>query len=235
VKAGRRLHQKELILMNDRRVTAVFAFLAALAAATVGVSHFLMPDAQLHFATGVTDAFFESLVAGSGAFRMHYWSFVVATVALTGVVMGCRQLVAAPRSLLYRVAEVWALVGLSVTAIDFTLMQSKAVTMAAGFGHLDVGARSAVVAIGLPHLDPTGLFGFGLFGLWLAAFSWAARRALGSALAWVGVVGALLQEAVFLGALAHRPMLIDLGAGFGGAVIAPVWSVWLGIVLWRAR
>jgi hypothetical protein len=221
--------------MNDRRVTAIFAFVAAIAAATVGVSHFLMPRAQLHFATGVTEAFFESLAEGSGAFRMHYWSFVVATVAFTGVVMGGRQLVATPRSLFYRVAEVWALVGLSVTAIDFALMQSKALSMAAGFGHLDVPARSAVVAIGLPHLDPTGLFGFGLFGLWLAAFSWAARRALGSALPWVGILGALLYEAVFLGCLVHRPMLIDLGAGFGGVVIAPAWSVWLGIVVWRAR
>lgn len=221
--------------MNDRRVTAIFAFLAAIAAAIVGISHFLMPRAQLHFATGVTEAFFESLAEGSGAFRMHYWSFVVATVAFTVIVMGGRQLVATPRSLFYRVAEVWALVGLSVTAIDFALMQSKALNMAASFGHLDVPARSAVVAIGLPHLDPTGLFGFGLFGLWLAAFSWAARGALGSALPWVGILGAVLYEAVFLGSLVHRPMLIDLGAGFGGVVIAPVWSVWLGIVLWRAR
>jgi hypothetical protein len=58
---------------------------------------------------------------------------------------------------------------------------------------------------------------------------------LGSALPWVGILGALLYEAVFLGSLVHRPMLIDVGAGFGGVVIAPVWSVWLGIALWRAR
>ncbi len=221
--------------MNDRRVTAIFAFAAAIGAATVGVSHFAMPRAQLHFGTGVTNAFFESLAGESAAFRIHYWSFVVAAVALTGVVIGGRQLVATQRSLLYRVAEMWALVGLSVTAIEFALMQSKALNLAAGFDHLAMAERSAVVAIGLPHLDPTGLFGFGLFGLWLAAFSWAARPALGSVLPWVGVLGALLYEGVFLGSLIHRPILIDLGAGFGGVVVAPVWSVWLGILLWRAR
>ena len=67
--------------------------------------------------------------------------------------------------------------------------------------------------MGLPRLDPTGLFSFGMLGLWLASFSWAARRALGPVLPWLGM----------------------LGAGLGGVIVAPIWSVWLGTVLWRMR
>ena len=221
--------------MRETRITAIFAFVAAVAAATVGVSHFMMPREQLHLATGVTQAFFESLAAGSGAFRIHYWSFVVASLAYTAVVVGCRQLVAPPRSLSYRIAEVWGLVGLTAAAIDFALMESKALSIAAAFGGLDIPARSAVVAMGLPRLDPTGLFSFGMLGLWLASFSWAARRALGPVLPWLGIFGALLYGAVFVGSLAHLPLLVDIGAGLGGVIVAPVWSVWLGTVLWRMR
>ena len=83
--------------MRETRITAIFAFVAAVAAAIVGVSHFMMPREQLHLATGVTQAFFESLGKGSGAFRIHYWSFVVASLASTAVVLGVRRLVAAPR------------------------------------------------------------------------------------------------------------------------------------------
>lgn len=93
--------------MRETRITAIFAFVAAVAAATVGVSHFLMPRAQLHFATGVTPAFFESLAAGSGAFRIHYGAFVVAALASTAVVLGVRRLVAAPRHSAGRLGERW--------------------------------------------------------------------------------------------------------------------------------
>ena len=219
--------------MRETRITAIFAFVAAVAAATVGVSHFLMPRAQLHFATGVTPAFFESLAAGSGAFRIHYGAFVVAALASTGVVLGVRRLVAAPRPLSYGIAEVWGLVGLAVAAIDFALMQSKALSIAQAFGGLDAPAQSAVVAMGLPRLDPTGLFSFGLFGLFLATFSWTARRALGPVLPWLGMLGALLYWAGFVGTAAHRPILVDIGAGLGGVIVAPIWSAWLGITLWR--
>jgi len=94
-------------LMRETRITAIFAFVAAVAAATVGVSHFLMPRAQLHFATGVTPAFFESLAARSGPFRIHYGAFVVAALASTAVVLGVRRLVAAPRPSAGRLGERW--------------------------------------------------------------------------------------------------------------------------------
>jgi hypothetical protein len=151
--------------MKEYRITANFAFVAAVAALIVGVSHFMMPRAQLHMATGVTPAFFESLAAGSGVFRVHYWAFVIVALAFTGVIVGCRRLLPEPRPLSYRIAEVWGVLGLAVTAIDFALMQSKAVSIAAAFGGLDASARSAVVAMGLPRLDPTGLFSFGLVGV----------------------------------------------------------------------
>lgn len=221
--------------MREARIAAVFAFVAAVAAATVGVSHFMMPRAQLHFATGVTPAFFESLAADSGAFRIHYGAFVVAALASMALVLGVRRLIVAPRPLLYSIAEVWGLVGLSVAAIDFALMRSKALSIAAVFGGLDAGAQSSVIAIGLPRLDPMGLFSFGLFGLFLAAFSWTARRALGSVLPWLGMLGALLYWTGFVGSVTHQPILVDIGAGFGAVIVAPLWSAWMGIVLWRIR
>lgn len=221
--------------MRETRITANFAFVAAVAALIVGVSHFMMPRAQLHFATGVTPAFFESLAAGSGAFRVHYWAFVVLALAFMGVIVGCRRLVAEPRPLSYRIAEVWGVLGLAVTAIDFALMQSKALSIAVAFGGLDASARSAVVATGLPRLDPTGLFSFGLVGVWLVSFSSAIGRTHGRVLPWLGTIGAILYWWVFLGTLLHRPLLVDIGAGLGGAIVAPIWSVWLGTVLWRMR
>jgi len=54
-------------------------------------------------------------------------------------------------------------------------------------------------------------------------------------LPWLGTLGALLYWVGLAGTLVHRPILVDIGAGLGGVIVAPLWSAWLGAVLWRMR
>jgi len=222
--------------MDNRRLASSLAFLVAAFAIAVGVTHFLMPREQLHLATGASNAFYASLAANSGPFRVHYWSFVVAALANLGLVIAVRSLISEPRSLLYRLTETIAIVGLSVTAIDFALMQSKALSLVDRLPNLDASAQAAVIALGLPHLDPTGLFGFALPGAWLVVFSLEARRtrSITAAVAFLGLLAGLLYASVFLGSVAHLTLVIDLAAGLGGVVVFPVWAVCIGLVLHRS-
>ncbi|MCD6194531.1 MAG: hypothetical protein J7L26_13855 [Candidatus Aminicenantes bacterium] len=114
----------------------IFALTAALAYLVVGISHFLMPPEQLHFARGVTAEFFTSLSHESLAFHFHYWAFVLALL-LTGEVF---SLVQAEDSWpwFYFVVRFWAYLGLGVAAFDFARMHFQAIHGASIFSSLSL-------------------------------------------------------------------------------------------------
>lgn len=212
---------------------AVMAFGIAAAMLAVGVTHLLLPRAQIHFARGVTPEFFRSLAQRGSLFRFHYWAMVVAALLGAGIVGGARDLLPAGGGPLYRFIEAAALAGFLLTAVDFARMQARAGDLARRFDALSPAAREAVVAQGIGRIDATGLFGFGLVGLWFGAFNYLALGAgvLSRAHAGLGIAGALLYVAVFLGTVLRAALLVDLAVGIGGGLVAPAWFIWLGFVL----
>jgi hypothetical protein len=220
---------------DNQYLTGIFAVLAALSYWIIGATHFLMPKAQLHFATGIKADFFKSLASESTAFQVHYWVFAVSSLLVMVVVLGLKDILKTRRSLWLRFTEVLAVTGLALTAIDFVLMQNYALRLAKEFANLDAAAQTVISTIGLPHLDPQGLFGFGFTGLWLGTVNLIMIRArqIPKWLAISGLLGAFLNEGVFLGTLFHQPVLIDLAVGIGGIIVGPIWLIWLGIRLIR--
>ena len=215
---------------DNQFLTAIFAILAALSYWIIGATHFLMPKAQLHFAEGIKAEFFKSLASGSMAFRVHYSVFAISSFLVMAVVLGIKNILSAKPRLWLRLTEVIALIGLAITAINFVLMQNYALRMAKGWPRLDVSAQTVISTIGLPHLDPEGLFGFGLLGLWLGTVNFIMFKAhlIPKWLAILGLLGALLDELVFVGTLFHIALLIDLTVGVGSMIVGPVWLIGLG-------
>jgi len=215
--------------------TGIFAILAALSYWIIGTTHFLMPKAQLHFAEGIKAEFFRSLASGSMAFRVHYWVFAISSFLMMAVVLGIKNIMSAKPRLWLRLTEVFALIGLAITAINFVLMQNYALRLAKGWPNLDVSAQTAISTIGLPNLDPEGLFGFGLLGLWLGTVILIMFKAnlIPKRLAILGLLGALFNELVFVGTLFHIALLIDLAVGVGGMIVGPVFLIGLGVRLLR--
>ena len=220
---------------DSQCLTGVCAILASLSYWIIGASHFLMPKAQLHFATGITADFFKSLASKSTAFQVHYWTFAISSLLIMAVVLGLKNFLGPRQSLWLRLTEVLVLIGLAVTALEFILMQNYALRLAKEFQDLDVSAQTIISTISLPRLDPEGLFGFGLSGLWLGTVNLIMFKGnqIPKLLAIFGLLGAFLNELVFVGVLFHIAFLIDLAAGVGAMIIGPVWFLWLGIRLIR--
>jgi hypothetical protein len=88
------------------------------------------------------------------------------------------------------------------------------------------------------HVDPRGVFTFGVSGLGLACLALAMLRSalLPRALAALGLVSAALSLTLYVGRLvivdASSPA-IALPALVEGFVVSPMWYAWLGTVLWR--
>jgi hypothetical protein len=193
-----------------------------------GLSHFGMPVEQLHFAKGISELFFASLQKSSFWFRIHYWSFVVAALCSVGIVflLSQRSQLSSP---VVQLVTILAMAGFLITAIDFARMQATALRLADVFDQFPPEVRQSIVASGLSRLDPTGLFGLGLVGLWFAVIN-TAMLTSGNYPAGLTILGfgcACLYELGFLGSLLRIPTLIDVAIGLGGILVGPAWCLWM--------
>ena len=64
------------------------------------------------------------------AFRVHYWVFAISSFLMMAVVLGIKNILSAKPRLWLRLTEVFALIGLAITAINFVLMQNYAMRLA---------------------------------------------------------------------------------------------------------
>jgi hypothetical protein len=214
-------------LMPSTTLIRILAIGAAGSYCAAGISHFLMPPDQIHFAKGLSAEFFTSLRVTSFWFRVHYWSFVTASLCGMAIV----QVLSHQLNLTSYAAQLMTLlatVGFVVTAIDFAMMQAKAIQLARAFHTFLPEVQQSTIAAGLPRLDQTGLFGFGFVGLWFAVANVIMLETgnYPTGLIILGLSGAGLFELGFIGSLVHVARLIDIAIGLGGVLAGPLWLIW---------
>jgi hypothetical protein len=125
--------------------------------------------------------------------------------------------------------------GFMISALSFGLMLKKALRLTDAWPGLPEGARDAVKAGGLPNLDPWGLFSFVLVGLWFVVFNVTAVNG-GALPMWLGIIGCVGGASfllVFVGMVLHVGILVDISAGLGCVIVAPIWNIGLAWVLFH--
>ncbi len=157
----------------------------------IGITHFFLPRDQLRGAAGVDERFFRSLAEKSFAFKAHYWTAVGLGLFMLPVIAA---LVALFRGGVTGGA-IWAgavgFLGAGLLSVDFAYVAVEAPRLARVFARLPEAAREAILALGLPHLDPCflswGLIGGAMAYLNLGLFL---QGLIPAGLAGLGVLGA---------------------------------------------
>lgn len=206
---------------------AWFALTMGVASLVGGITHFLMDRAQLHMASGLKPDFFESLSQSSGAFKVHYWAMMIASLAGAAVVLGVGMALGIKEGTYLVILRAGAAFGFMMTALSFGLMLKQALRLTDAWPGLSEGAREAVKAAGLPNLDPWGLFGFVFVGLWFLMFN-VMVVSVGALPMWLGIVGCVCGVSfllVFVGMLLRVGLLVDISAALGCVIVAPIWSI----------
>jgi hypothetical protein len=136
-----------------------------------------------------------------------------------------------------RWASTLALIGFTVTLISnvraITLEPLRAAAYVAG----DASTRAALAA-SVPirgDLDPQAWLTFGEVGFWLLVVNWLALRgqAWRRLLAYIGLVLGAGYWLAAAGFTLRSDVLVTVAAGLAGAVLAPIWYIWLGLTLRR--
>ena len=219
--------------MKNQRIVGIFAALVGVGYVSIGASHFALPAAQL---SSSRDVFASLQRDGSIVFRLHYWAVALTSLLSIGLVLTLRPESPAPPSFALRLARVWAIIAFAVTALDFLYVQHHAVLIAASWASLDSSAKSALLALGTGHLDPTWFLSFGLAALWPLALSATAIRtnAWPRPTAWLGITIGLTYLSICIGALTGIFAFINLAAA-AAIVLSPLFCGSLAVLYLRNK
>lgn len=217
-----------------------FGGLAAIATGityvAAGATYLLLPPEQRPGST--LDALLTSMARDPTGLIAHYWALALVGVFGLGAVPVVTRAIHPTDDGLSRWAAGLAMLGFAVAVVMFVRYTHAQPIRARAYVEGDAGVRAAIEASQTAfNLDPQGWLQFGAVGLWVLVMSVQALRSgtLARSLCWLGLLVTALYWAVVAGFVLPAPILIAIAAVAGGTLLGPLWWIWLGVVLLRAR
>ena len=205
------------------------AILVGVSYIVVGIAYFLQPP-ELQ-AGGIGNPFWTTLAQNPTAHVILQWALALGGILALAAIPAISMLVRSASEGWLRWAAALAYLGFAVVAISnfraVALERSWAADYAAG----DASTQAAIATLGTAGLDPQGWLVFGGVGLWLLVVSLLALRGdtLPLILAYLGIATTVAYWLVVAGLVLGVALLVAIGAGLGGIVLAPIWYIWMGV------
>jgi hypothetical protein len=181
-----------------------------------------------------TGEFYRAYTQGEANVSTVNWVALVVTavLSLAVIVPTVSNLIQSENPALVRAVTVLAIVGWAVMAISFLNLLSKVPDLASRYVNGDETTRTALVAVGLPEIDPDGWLLFGGPGIWFVVVNTLALFTLRwpRLLSWAGILVGVFFLCTIPAAILELEPLNMIAAG-GGAIFSPLWHIWMGIRL----
>jgi len=179
--------------------------------------------------------FFPSIIRDPTLISLYYLIFALGAVLALGALPAISEAVRPLSEGWARWAANLAYLGFAVTALDFFRFWSIQAYRASVFVGGDASTQAAIDATG-QGLDPQGWLGFGGVGVWVLVVSLLAIRAnvWPRTLSYLGIAVAVMYWLVVVSNVFGIDILLSIVAGFGGVILAPIWYIWVGLLLRRA-
>lgn len=216
------------------RLGGICSILLGVSYVVIGVTYVLLPAEQQ--AGGDLAKFFTSFAQNPTLSLIQYWSFALGALLAIAAVLAISQTVRAANEGWVRWTSNLAIIGFAVTAIDNFRVLAVQSARATAFVSGDAATKAALLAPGnVAALDPQGWLGFGAVGLWALVVSWLATKgtAWPKISAYVGIAVGVAYWLVVAGFVLDVQVLVTIAAALGGIILAPIWYIWLGLVLRR--
>jgi len=221
---------------GESSVSRVGGFCACAAGAltlAAAVTYLLLPADQRAAVGGAK--LLPSVAAGSGVLRVEFILLALVGVFGLGLVPALVRLVREANEGIVRWAGTVATVGYALTTASYFFALGRLPMVAATYAAGDESTQAALLAVWRSSLDLQGYWQFLAVGVFVAVVGWYALRLgrLTPALNYVGIVMGLLSVLATIGSGMRAPGFLIAIVSIGGVVVAPVWYIWTGLVLWR--
>lgn len=216
------------------KLGGICAILTGISYILIGVLFLLLPADQ--HPGSESALFFPSVIRNPTLIRMYYLVFALGAVLALGALPAITESVRSLNEGWTRWAANLGYLGFAVTAIDFFRFWSIQEYWAAVFVGGDPSTQAAIDALG-QGLDPQGWLGFGAVGVWVLVVSLLAMRAgmWPKMLSYIGIAVAVMYWLLVVANVFGIWLLISIVAGLGGVILAPIWYIWVGLLLRKTR
>ncbi len=176
--------------------------------------------------------FFENYAQRSASMNVAWIVMAATSILALAIVPAVSALVRSESEMWVEVAAIAGIVGFGASAISFLTMLGRAPGLAQAYVAGDEATKAAIVAIGLPQLDPLNVLVLGGPGIWYLVVNVLALRGgkLPKLQAVLGIGIAVFLWVAVLAAVIQSELLDQIAAG-AGALFAPTWYTWMGIRL----
>jgi hypothetical protein len=220
------------------RMGSLAAFGVAAAYLASALAAGLMPPALQGRPDVGPHEFWTVLSQRPHAHLAFHWAFVAAGLCGLGAVPAISRRVfeASPGAVLWSGGAAW--LGFATLARSHLMEVAFDRKVIPHYAAATPAYQEAVhVAAGLALDVPDGVLTYGAIGAWLACVSALGLRSgrLPRGACWLGLAAAAVYLAGVIGYGLHVRPLIVLAVGLGGALLAPAWFSWLGLVLRRSQ
>jgi hypothetical protein len=216
------------------RLGGAMAVLLGIAKLFSSIGYLLLPVAQRQTAKG--PVFLPSYAQGHGLLNAIFWSEALVGIFGLAVVPALASVVHGRSEGWIRWASTLALAGFVVTSVGYMASIARLPGIAAAFVAGDASTKAALAAVWRSSPDLLGFWGYGAIGIWVLVASILALRGkeLSTILNIIGILLALLYILVPISVM-QKSATLQLGIAGLGALLAPIWYIWLGLALMRFK
>ncbi len=223
--------------MKNQSTTSQGSKLGGVAAILIGVLNIVLVVYVVATPAGSRydmGEFFKYFVQSPLALSLAWIVFTVSAILSYAVIPAVSDLVKDVNRDWARAATIFGIVGYTVLGVWAITLTRRVPDLAQNFVNGDAATQAAILAQGLPEIDPDGWFMFGGMGTWMIVMNILALRGgrWPRLLGWIGVLAGVCGWSTVFGALFEFEPL-NLFASAGGALFLPTWFVWQGIRLFR--
>jgi hypothetical protein len=216
------------------RLGGAMAILLGIAKLFSSVGYLLLPAALRQTAKGAV--LLPAYAQSPGLLNAIFWSEALVGIFGLAVVPALASLVHSRSEGWTRWASTLALAGFVVTSVGYMASIARVPGIAAAFVAGDAATKAALAVVWRSSPDLLGFWGYGAIGIWVLVVSILALRGkdLSPILNIIGILLALLYILVPLSVL-QKSATLQLGIAGAGALLAPIWYIWVGLALMRRR
>ena len=127
-----------------------------------------------------------------------------------------------------------AIIGYATSAVSFLTLLARMPSFSTLYLNSTVSERDLIIGLGLPLLDPYNFVILGFPGSWILSLSFMGLKK-GKNPKLLNIFGIIFGIAMWLAVFAQifHSGLLDVVAACIGALIAPIWFIWIGTIFLR--